>query len=743
MLDFFKLPHSLQEKVVSKYMEYVKEPSPFVMQSHVRGKSQHLDFRMKVDGYLIGWSLVGGSLDNPITPERILKEKAKGFRAQSKCFSLDCNEWIYDLYEIDGEFYSTKASPPHLLSIEELGRQPIVWLKVEGEVKPGDPGAGVEAPGIFKILAKGQSLTGSQKVWFHEYFIRGGPFKDWTRLIVRAVRVPRLEPKTKEPIKGQFERFWRAMIPVEQMPYAMSNRAIKENWKPPKGIIPFPAEWAKKNFPGKYANWIEYMKGAKGELSKNISYTLALHKYRGPIHIRGMFRLDWYLFLDDAGKGQVRTFNIKGDPMREHIIEAWYEGRDSRKYLVWEAKTKPMSRFNPNKKLYGEMKVLERDKAGYESKIEEGKELIELQFKGEILKGTWKLEQEEKRAESYAFSQVKSLTEQLDSLAETEFVYHKHFFNDKVHYDLRIKRDDYLDEFNIDGNLLELKTEEPAFSIRKKCLEVEKWFIKEGKGIKRKVGKLETNVDVLDAGTLKIIEDNPQFISMHFQGKKLKGYVVALKNKGWIVKKAKLPKALAGEGDPTTGNYYKPFIIEQKKGWDYFIVNIYDIRNFTRCESESKLKDYGILPGKIPSGVFMGICLYSRPGKIHGARIAHVRFPIKDWTPEKAIQWIKSNKYHIWEAEQVRKRKEELAATLYPWMEIKKMDLPDRSCHGTIYTETGARDIILRAWTDDLALEILELYTKGITMFRFRVYGGFITQVIDYKGKVEEIPELA
>ena len=91
----------------------------------------------------------------------------------------------------------------------------------------------------------------------------------------------------------------------------------------------------------------------------------------------------------------------------------------------------------------------------------------------------------------------------------------------------------------------------------------------------------------------------------------------------------------------------------------------------------------------------------------------------------------------------MRKKKEELAATLYPWMEVKKMDLPDRSCHGTLYTETGARDIILRAWTDNLALEILELYAKGITMFRFRVYGGYVTQVVDYKGRIEEIPELA
>jgi len=1075
MLDFWNLPHSLQEKVTGRYLEHPKDNKEveFVIQRHEIGDSQHFDWRNSTNGYLVGWSIVGFSKDKPAEMEVWLENVGKGFRAETKCFSEVCNEWKFDIHEVDGEYYFTRAASPHLLSIEELARQPKVWLFKEKpigqefEFKPGEAGAGIEKPGFMTVLTRGKVKFGTQKclvgntkiivqdkqgnikrvmisevvqrkenvkvlspsgfmsikhyikkprenkilkiilengsvmlcdenhptfkleeneeikvlakelkigdklpvysgyvgsnrgtyelgkfiglylaegthhtlnsnlnfsldsketeliqflidfgnklgaksriqshkqdfgidvcfseaemlmglvrqfvkknkalrncvfslskecrrgiidgvtlgdgtkyssystiemgrkhkklmrdlfhlcwsignvasirkykksykvshslsnykkgywhqyiindkkyirikniqdsinntdkikylydfelesdhkiilaegiitsnTWFHEYFLKDNKyFKDWTRIVVRAVRAAKLDPETKKPIEGQFERFWRFMVAKDPTPYAISNRAIEEKWKAPRGLIVFPEEWAKKEFPKQYNKWTEYMKGKEEELSKTINYSLSLHKWRGPFHKRGMWRLEWYLFLDDVGKGQVRTFNIKGDPMREHMIEAWYEGRDSRKYLEWEGKTKPRSRFNPNKELYGEMKVLEKGQAGYESKIEEGEERIELQFKGEILKGTWRLEQEEKKAESYVFSQVKSLTEHLDSLAETEFVYHKHYFNDKIHYDLRIMRDGYLDEFNIHGDLLQMRIEEPAFSIRRKCLDVEKWFIKEGKGIKKEVGRLETNIDVLDSGTLKIIEDNPQFISMHIQGKKLRGYVVALKNKGWIVKKAKLPKALAGEGDPATGNYYKPFIIEQKRGWDYFIVNIYDIRSFTRCEPESELKNYGILPGKIPAGVFVGICLYNRPGKIHGARVSYIRFPVENWTPEKAISWIKDNKFHIWEAEQVRKEKEELAATLYPWMEVKKMDLPDRSCHGTLYTETGARDIILRAWTDNLALEILELYAKGITMFRFRVYGGYVTQVVDYKGRIEEIPELA
>jgi len=39
MLDFWKLPATLQEKVVARYMEYIKKPKPFTIQSHIRGKS--------------------------------------------------------------------------------------------------------------------------------------------------------------------------------------------------------------------------------------------------------------------------------------------------------------------------------------------------------------------------------------------------------------------------------------------------------------------------------------------------------------------------------------------------------------------------------------------------------------------------------------------------------------------------------------------------------------------------------
>ena len=154
MLDELAVPEHIARELVAKYMEYVTEPKPFVMQAHYIGDSQHVDFRFKVDGYLEGWSIVGASRDDPHTPQKFLENIGKGFRAETKA------------------------------------RQPLVWLKVEGKVAPGEIGAGEEAAGEFKILTKGQLLTGAQKPYFHEYFIRDKKyFKDWTRLVIRGIKV--------------------------------------------------------------------------------------------------------------------------------------------------------------------------------------------------------------------------------------------------------------------------------------------------------------------------------------------------------------------------------------------------------------------------------------------------------------------------------------------------------------------------------------------------------------------------
>ena len=84
MLDELAVPEDIAVKLVTKYMEYVTEPKPFVMQAHYIGDSEHVDFRFKVNGYLEGWSIVGASREDPHTPQKFLENIGKGFRGFNK-----------------------------------------------------------------------------------------------------------------------------------------------------------------------------------------------------------------------------------------------------------------------------------------------------------------------------------------------------------------------------------------------------------------------------------------------------------------------------------------------------------------------------------------------------------------------------------------------------------------------------------------------------------------------------------
>jgi len=625
------LPELAKKIILQKYMECPCKEESFVMQSHRIGItpghkaedpgetwSQHCDFRMKTNGYLVGWSIVGGHKGDEMGPEKFLKNIGKGFRAETKA------------------------------------RQPLVWMDVQGRFKPGEVGAGIHTAGEMWIQTKGKVRFGAQKPYFHEYFLKDDKyFKDWTRVIIRAINVPKISPETKVKTPHK-ELMWRFMIPKEQMPYTISNRAMKEGWIPPKSCrTPFPEEWVKKKWPEQYAKWEEYMKSKKIELS-NINYTFSMHSYRGPVHVRAMWRRAWYLMLDDKGEGKVRIFRIHEFLPVEKQGVAINEGRDSRKYMSFEGKTRPDSRFNPNEKLVGEMKIISSGKVSYDSKIENGKEVIHLKFPSGTLKGEWILEQEEKGSDIYTIIQAQEESLELGGV-KAHFVYHKHIIGDRYHFDLRYVKegDNVVNEYNLHEDLREKDIEEPVQVVKKTCSDISWMHIKKPREV-RYVGPLKTIVEPIDEGDMLIIEENPDFISYKLNGKILKGYYIAKKTpEGWIFEKARLPKTgLSGEGNPRVGPFRK-FVIKEKKNWDHFIVYIYDFREFTRCVSPEKVKKY--LPNlKIPEGVEVGICLYPVPGRIHHVRVAYVIFKKDKWSYEDAEKWIRKNNLHKWDGVLIR-----------------------------------------------------------------------------------------
>jgi len=73
----------------------------------------------------------------------------------------------------------------------------------------------------------------TSNTYFHEYFVKDNKyFKDWTRIVIRAIRLKKLKPETKEPTK-HYERMWRMLV-ADPLPYTISSRAIKDGWKPPR-----------------------------------------------------------------------------------------------------------------------------------------------------------------------------------------------------------------------------------------------------------------------------------------------------------------------------------------------------------------------------------------------------------------------------------------------------------------------------------------------------------------------------
>jgi hypothetical protein len=469
----------------------------YVMQSHIRGKSQHTDCRFEWNDHLVGFEVVGGSTEEPVTPDKW--EINKGFRAEWKAL------------------------------------QPKDWLKVHGIVPPGGVGAGVEVEGEFIIVSQGHFKEGVQKPYFKEFFIKSdktiGPLKegDYIRLVLRGLRLPLLDPETKKEIPGKFEIVWRFMIPSTQVPYTIDSRAIKEGFKPPKGVIPFPEEWTKTKFPEDYKKWEEYM---KEKMSLSSGFVLHEVSWMGPVHVRGLPEREYYLRIND-GKSRPLSFLLTDNPLYKLPSGAMSEGRVDSKWFDYVGKLGSNSPYNPNKELEAEMTILDKGDLNITKDLgDRGEEIFTLDLHGKILKGQMKLVQEEKGMETYIFEKGS----QDDHLSSYPFVFQRHYGDQiKTHFDLRWKlSNNHKQELNIYKDPTRAKEGEKIFARFKDITEepqvLESWMVIEGNHLLRKVGPLTTYIDCMDSGTLNVIEFSEDFISLEISGKFLKGFFVAKKD---------------------------------------------------------------------------------------------------------------------------------------------------------------------------------------------------------------------
>lgn len=688
MIDWLELLKAIPKEkevppggtILAPYMEYpsVEKELHYVMQWHIRGRSVHTDWRMEVDDHLVGWTvLTPGGIKKPASTieegkERIrstgfefkTETKNKGFRAETKA------------------------------------RQPKIWLTVEGVLKPGEVGATKEHPGVIIIVDTGKVYFGTQKPYFHEYFLKSnrkdGPFSsgDWTRIVVRAVNVSVIDPETKKPKEGT-ELMWRVLVPGDQVPYSI-ERGFKKKWVPPKGYIPVPPDWRKGD---KYEAWETWVKdawagrGSKAPAEKekeeqawsleqlpfagyknfadcvsknrnkdnpaaycgvikhqvegaNASFVVQYLSYMGQIVTRGIPNQKWFLRIQIGGK--IHSWEAASDFTKFSPLALTFEGSVDKKWLDFEGDVPPNSKYNPSKSLTGKMSIVDKGSCSVDTETVEGAERFSIAFHGKDLKGKHVISQEEKGSSIYT---IEKLSEDLEG---AEFVLQLHEIETKAglkkHWDVKISKGF---EFNLWGDPLELTSEGIGFkAMYKLCKDVQKWMKIDKPKTEMQVGDLKTFVTPIDKGKVILIDQSPpKFYSMQFEGEKLKGYFVYLEREGLgFFERAKVPHPLS-EGDPIQGDFYKPFNEIRKQGWDYFWLEVYDQKVFTRCvEDPSKYLPDLSKPAEVQEVL---VCLYPRPGTLQGARVSRVKFSDK-WTVEQASDWIKSNKLHTFEGELIR-----------------------------------------------------------------------------------------
>lgn len=694
------IPREITHGLQKHYLEYPPKGKKEigVIQRHCIGKACHYDIRLKKNGNLIGWSIVGFSLEQD--PDLDTLELNKRYRVESKAV------------------------------------QPLIWLfkdrKIgeEWEWDPGKIGAGVEAPGRMKILDRLEVIFGAQKPYFHEYFIKGTKrFKDWTRITITAISARRIDPETKEPI-GPVERLWTFMIPKDQKPYAITKRAMNKKWKPPKDIVPFPEDWTKENWPKEYERWLEYMKKTTEEKSKVTDYAFVMVSWMGARAKTGrrMPQIRFYLLIKDKAKS-LRTFLVDGNMLTSTSLTAFRWERVPVKWLKIEGFISPEEIFNPNKRLAARYSILASGKISYETD-EADPEHISLKFKTGTIKGSWILRQHEKGSEIFILEKITK-----SELVQTEFVLHEHTIQDLgTHWDIRFKNGR---EINLFSNPLKERGEIKA--IRKFCRDIEKWWITEGSAT-IKIARRTTKVRALDHGPAEILNDTVTFSSFVLKGRKLNGYFVLLKrDKLWIFKPSERP----GEEKLAEPKPYDPWRIVDIKGRPTFRIELFDLRDFTRCEVQSKVPRY--LDFDVPSGVKIGVCLYTRPGALHGAKIAYVIFDRDKWTLNKAVEWIRQMKLDKFSKTQIREKREESSLVvqtgqdeIVAWLEISRIDVPGREVIGYLLTPEGKKEAQLGSVSDHVISELLTLYKAGKNTVQVRIWRGYILQILDYVGSEKD-----
>jgi len=384
-----------------------------VIQNHFRGRSQHKDFRVKLNEHLRGWTIMD-------QPEGEVTEDVETVE--------DGRHWQE---KVRWKLRPDMDPATHVVATRKA-KQPTIWLKWDdkgmGKFAAAEPGSVTATRFEWGVVVQedtGYAYLTVKKPYFEEYFLDMKHYKG--RMVVRLIGVGE---KWKKPPKGKLQ--WQCWFNLkEQTPYLLTRRARLKRDYVPNGeettASGLPPQWEKK-IPHMLRWWgrklsrsekLDRMDQAfnylaeKGELKarplKRVeeamgSFTVRRHWWRGQIVVRAMPVQHWDLLID-TGKDYLEEFNLEKDPLivenlergipafRKKVKTGTPKGGNFRDWMKWEGTIPPghPEWGNPNKRIPAYMKILDQGKV---NAIEESEMFISLEFKGKALKGYVTLKRE-------------------------------------------------------------------------------------------------------------------------------------------------------------------------------------------------------------------------------------------------------------------------------------------------------------------------------------------------------------
>ena len=372
----------------------------FVLQAHVRGRSVHLDNRRQIDNdYLVGMTLF-----LPIGLSRIPKDES------------DARKLVED--EVIPKVKEILKTPEKKLRETQKAVQPVDWLKVNWEMKPGEVGATTNDSGFFVIIDQGDMEWLAQKQDFHEYWFHGD------KGILNGKYVDRLITGTPEkgpiievgmPIDESFESFQEGLTGDDKAdnaliweffyttnpPYVICPRSIDHHYSTPFGRSQLP-EKVQAKVPPQYQFWnvkddnarfsmrrelVSAVKEKKANLSvigKPVQFKLQHQTWRGPIVVRIGPSDERYRLIMKFKENDYEGFEMDSD-MRQGSVNAQLVkyGID-----VWNAigAVKPGTDANPTKDTPSTMEVSAK---GLAKVLVWSPDFKRVLLRAPGLKGTW------------------------------------------------------------------------------------------------------------------------------------------------------------------------------------------------------------------------------------------------------------------------------------------------------------------------------------------------------------------